>query len=238
MPATCAPETDVSPSPPNVARNLAPLAIDVAAPLAVYYGLRYGAQLSLVDALIASSAVPLLRSVASLLRERAVNGLALLMLSVNLAGIVLSFVSGDARVIFAKDSGISSVIAIGLLVSVVRGRPVMTAGLRPWITKGEAGRESAWDRLAGSAPFVRYERRFTAIWGVVLLGDCAARLVCAFTVPIGVLGWLASAILVGALAVATIVAGGAAAQPLEQLVVAEAAPGGITGTGPVVAPER
>ena len=54
----------------------------------------------------------------------------------------------------------------------------MTAGLKPFLTRGTAERTAAWDRLAaGSARFRRLEGLYSTIWGVALLADCVARLV-------------------------------------------------------------
>ena len=88
------------------------------------------------------------------------------MLFVNVAGIAVSFATGDPRLMIAKDSVISSVIAVAILVSVAARRPLMTAGLKPFLTRGTAGRTAAWDRLAArSARFRRLEALYSAIWG-------------------------------------------------------------------------
>ena len=59
--------------------------------------------------------------------ERKLNVLAMLMLAVNLAGIAVSFLTGDPRAMIAKDSLISSVIAFAILGSVIARRPLMSA---------------------------------------------------------------------------------------------------------------
>ncbi|HEY5196365.1 MAG TPA: VC0807 family protein [Solirubrobacteraceae bacterium] len=216
------PNPAVTAASPSIPRSLAPLAIDIAVPTAVYYLARDGLHAGTIDALILSGVTPLARTIWAWARRHSVNGLAALAVSVDIAGVALSLVSGNARLIYAKSSGVSSVIAVGILVSVLQGRPLMSAGIRPFITRGDAGREHAWDRLsAGSAAFAGYERRYTAVWGVSLLADCVARVVCAFTVPLAVLSWLSPAILISAIAVATIVGGGAAVGPLSSLIDAE-----------------
>jgi hypothetical protein len=159
--------------------------------------------------------------VAGIAARRRVNVLAMLMLAVNLAGIGVSFATGDPRLMIAKDSAVSSVIGLAILVSVAARRPLMTAGLRPWVTRGAADREAAWDRLAaGSATFRRLESLFSVIWGTVLLGECAARVIGAVTLPVPTMVWLGTVILLSAIGVATI-AGGVAAGPMMALVEAE-----------------
>ena len=167
-------------APPKnqLATNLLPLAIDIAVPLGSYYLLKDGFGLGIVTSLALSGVVPAVRTVVGIARDRTFNGLAGLMVVVNVVGIVLSFVTGDPRLMLAKDSGVSSVVAFSILASVFAGRPLMSAGLKPFITKGDASKVAAWDRLsAGSPRFLRFERLFSAIWGLALLAECAARLV-------------------------------------------------------------
>jgi hypothetical protein len=212
---------EASPGGAGVLRSLRPLAVDIAIPLGTYYLLRDGLQLSLWVSLAASSIFPAIRSAAGIAAQRRLNVLALLMLAVNLAGLGVSFATGDPRWMIAKDSAISSVIALAILVSVAVRRPLMTAGLKPWLTRGAPDREAAWDRLmAGSAKFRRLESLFSLIWGIVLLGECAARVTGAFTLPVPTMAWLGTVILLGAIGLAS-VAGGVAAGPMLHMVEAE-----------------
>ncbi|GAA2156163.1 VC0807 family protein [Actinomadura napierensis] len=206
----------------QAARALAPFAVDVAVPLAVYYLAHKGFGLDLVASLALSSVVPAVRTVGGAVRNRTVNGLAGLMLAVNAAGIALGFVAGDPRLMIAKDSGISSVIGLSILVSAFRAKPLMSAGLKPFLTKGEAAREAAWDRLrAGSARFRGLERRFSALWGCALLAECVARIVGAYTVPVETMAWLGTVMLVAAIGICAVVSGGAS-EPMKEMVDAEA----------------
>jgi len=201
---------------------LRPLVIDVGIPLAAYYLLHGAFGLSVWLALALSSVSPAIRSVFGLVAERKPNLLAMLMLAVNLAGIAVSFLSGDPRAMIAKDSLVSSVIAIAILASVAARRPLMSQGLKPYITRGTAERTAAWDRLAaGSARFRRLELLFSTIWGVLLLADCAARLVGAYTLPVTTMVWLSTVLTLGAIGLG-ITLGGIAAHPIEKMVVTEA----------------
>jgi hypothetical protein len=205
-----------------MATALRPLLIDVAAPLAAYFVLHNAAGLSVWVSLALSSIIPAVRAVAGIAADRTLNLLAALMLAVNVAGVAVSFWTGDPRMMIAKDAVISSVIGAAILISAALGRPLMTAALRPFLTRGDRGRSAAWDRLAaGSARFHRYERLFSAVWGLVLLADCAARLIGAFLLPVGTMAWLGTVFVVGAIVLASIV-GGTAARPMEAMVVAEA----------------
>jgi small neutral amino acid transporter SnatA (MarC family) len=63
---------------------------------------------------------------------------------------------------------------------------------------------------------------FSMIWGLVLLAECTARLIGAYTLPVTTMVWLGSALTLGAIGVAMI-AGGVAAVPIQKMIDAEAA---------------
>ena len=200
-----------------------PLLIDIGIPVGAYYLLRDAFGASLWLSLALSSIGPAVRAAAGLMAERKLNLLAVLMLAVNLAGIAVSFLTGDPRAMIAKDSAVSSVIAFAILGSVVLRRPLMSAGLKPYMTRGKAERMAAWDRLStASARFRRRELAFSTIWGLALLAECAARLAGAYALPVTTMVWLGTVMTLGAIAVA-IVAGGAAAGPIQKMIDAEAA---------------
>jgi hypothetical protein len=211
---------------PSVLENLRPLIVDVAVPLGSYYFFKGAFGMSTFAALAWSSVVPAVRTVWSVVKERRVNGLAALILVVNVVGLALSFVSGDPRLMLAKDGAVSSTVGIGILVSVALGRPMMTAGLKPFLVKGDAAREAAWERLASgtavrSAEFLRKERVFSVIWGLVLVVECVARVVGAYTIPVATMVWLSSLLLVVAISLGMVVCGGAAAEPMACLITDE-----------------
>ncbi|MFQ6145226.1 VC0807 family protein [Streptomyces seoulensis] len=211
---------------PSVLDNFRPLILDVAVPLGSYYLFRDGLGMSTFAALAWSSAVPAARTVWSLVRERRTNALAGLILVVNAVSLVLSFVTGDPRLMLAKDSGVSSTVALGILVSVVLGKPMMTAGLKPFLVKGDAAKEAAWQRLVTdgslrSAAFRSKERVFSLVWGLALLAECVARAVGAYTVPVDTMVWLSTVIMIGAMAVAFGLGGGLAVAPMERMLAAE-----------------
>jgi len=145
------------------------------------------------------------------------------MLAVTLAGIAVSFLTGDPRAMIARDSIVSSVIALAILGSVVVRRPLMSAGLKPFMTRGEPRRTAAWDRLSTASPrFRRLELLFSTVWGLTALVECAARLAGAYTLPVTTMVWLGTVLTLSAIAVA-IVAGGAAAGPIQKMIDAESA---------------
>lgn len=199
-----------------------PLIMDVAVPVGSYYLFKDGLGMSTLAALGWSSVVPAVRTGWSVVKDRTVNGLAALILFVNVVGLLLSFVAGDPRLMLVKDSGVSSVVGIGILVSVAMGRPIMTAVAKPWLVKGDERREAAWRRLqSGSEDFRRAERVFSVVWGVVLLGECVVRIVGAYTLPVDTMVWLGTVIMIVAMAGGFLVSGALAAGPMAAMLAAE-----------------
>jgi hypothetical protein len=202
---------------------LRPLLLDVGIPVGTYYLLRNALGVSLWLSLALSAIGPAVRAIAGLVAERKLNLLAVLMLAVSLAGIAVSFLTGNPRAMIAKDSIVSSVIAFAILGSAVLRRPLMSAGLKPFMTRGEPRRTAAWDRLSAASPrFRRLELLFSTIWGLALLADCAARLVGAYTLAVTTMVWLGTVLTLSAIAGA-VVASGAAAGPIQKMIDAESA---------------
>ena len=205
----------------DVLKALRPLAIDVGIPVGSYYLLRDAFGVNLWLALALSSVGPAVRTCYAMAAERSLNALAALILAVNVAGIVVSLLTGNPRDMIAKDSLVSSVFAIAILGSVLAHRPLMSAGLRPWVTRGTAGRDAAWERLVvTSARFRRFESLYSSIWGVALLGECVARVIGAYTLPVSTMVWLGGVMTLSAIGLA-ITLGGVAVAPIERMVRAE-----------------
>jgi hypothetical protein len=212
---------------------LAPLVVEVGVPLGGFYLLTKGFGVGTVAALAISSVPPAISALWSAVRRRKVNGLAGLMLAVNIVGILTSVMTGDARLMLAKDGAVSSAIAIAILWSVAAGRPLMSSAMKPMVTKGDAARLAAWDRLAAtSEPFRRAEKGFSLVWGAALMSECVIRVVSAYTLPVHTVVWLHTVLLLGAIAVG-ILAGHPFGERIAELVGAEVA--AATGTAEAAA---
>ncbi|QWF79455.1 VC0807 family protein [Amycolatopsis sp. CA-230715] len=202
---------------------LRPLLIDIGAPLALYYGLHSGFGVSDVWALGAGALVVAARTLHSLARYRRLELIATLVLVTSLAGIALSFLSGDARFMIAKDAFGSGVVGIGLLIASLVGKPVISEGMRPFVAKTEAAR-AAWLRLSATdGAFQRAELRITRMWGVLLFAECLVRVALAFTVPVSTMVWLSTVMMIGTMAGAMVLSG-VLAHPLEAAVERELSP--------------
>jgi intracellular septation protein A len=182
------------------------LAIEIAVPTAVYYGL-HSLGASDFTALALAGVFPLARTLYQFAKDRTVNGLALVVLVTNVVGMLLTFVSGDARMMIAKDSIGSGITGLVILVSAFTSAPVMTKTMRPFLTRGKAENEAAWDRLSGTARFDAILRRSSVIWGIGFVLESSARVVGAFTLPVATMVWLSTVIFLGTFAVIMVVSG-------------------------------
>jgi hypothetical protein len=222
--ATRPPRTSDAPArPANPARaGLRNLVLDVAVPVGSYYVAR-AAGCDLFAALIIGSALPLVRTVAALVRGQKLDGLALVVLAVNAVSLGISFWSGNPRFMLAKDGAVTSVLGIAILASVLARRPLMTAGMRPFVTRGNAAREAAFGRLLDtSARFRQLEARFSVIWAGAFLAECAARVTVAVILPVNTVVWLSTVLTVGAIGAGVLI-GGLVADRMEKMVSAETA---------------
>ncbi|MFG3100048.1 VC0807 family protein [Streptomyces sp. NPDC048182] len=199
------------------------LLVDVGVPVASYYLLKSAAGLSTVAALGWSSVVPVLRLVWGMRRQREVNALPLLILAANLLGVLVGFGTGDARLMLVKDSAIGSLVGIAMLGSVLLGRPLMSGAVKPFLVKGDPGREAAWERLRReSGAFRRVELRFSAVWGSAFVVECGLRIVGAYTVPVDTMVWLGTVVMLAVMGMAFLVSGAVGAVPMAQLLGAPA----------------
>jgi hypothetical protein len=202
----------------QVSKGFTPLIVDLVLPIGAYYLLDKAVGLNEIASLAASSAIPAVRALWGVLAQRRLNPIAVLMLVVNGAGLLLSLVAGDPRLMVAKDGALSFVIGTALIVSAVIGRPLLSVVLRPMFCRGEVRRLEAWDRLsATSTAFRRAERKFTLAFGVASLAECAARVIGAYTLPVDTMVWLGAVVVLAAIAVATRVGHRFALLPMKAL---------------------
>ena len=215
--------SDAQARPANPARaGIRNLVLDVAIPVGSYYVAR-AAGCDLFAALIISSALPLVRTVVALVRGQKLDGLALVVLAVNAVSLGISFWSGNPRFMLAKDGAVTSVLGIAILASVLARRPLMTAGMRPFVSRGNAVKEAAFGQLLDtSARFRQLEARFSVIWAGAFLAECAARVTVAVILPVNTVVWLSTVLSVGAIGAGVLI-GGLVADRIEKLVKAEVA---------------
>ncbi|TBO57931.1 hypothetical protein EYS09_20090 [Streptomyces kasugaensis] len=156
------------------------LGLNVAAPLAVFYGLR-AAGVGLWWAVLASAVPPVLEALLTVVRERRVGALGILVLAMVALGAVLSAISGSPRFMFAKDGWMTGVVGLAFLAT-LRGQPIIYRIVSS-VARGERRAQVA-GQWQNSPSFRHLMRRLTVVWGIGLLLDSVVRVVLAYTLPI------------------------------------------------------
>lgn len=169
------------------------MAWDLGATLGVYFGLRL-AGVAEQPALLAATILAGARLVWVALRRRQVTWFAALMLTVFGVGLLATFLSGDARFLLLKDSGVTAGVGLVFLLSAVRGRPLPLSAAQtsqPW-------RAAALDDLFDSRAEVRHRFVVSAVvWGAGLLLESAVRIPLVYALPVDTMVWLSEAMLWG-----------------------------------------
>lgn len=210
---TPAPLVDSAEEPGGRARLARSLFIEVGLPVVGYYGARlvglhdYAALL--VATLLSGARLALVG-----LRDRRLDPFALFMLVLFGAGLALSFVAGDARVLLVKDVATGALAGLLFLGSCVVGRPMTYyAAVR------FAGPEDA-ERIRAGWAHPKARRAFTRmslVWGCGLLADAVVRIAAIYLLPIDLAVGLSTALMVVSFAVLIAWTGRAARRLRAQL---------------------
>jgi hypothetical protein len=190
--------TENGEKPVRVGGQLLTLGLNLAAPIALYYGLRAtGVGVSL--ALIVGSVVPALGAVVKLIRRERLDFLGLYMMTILLLGAGVALLTGSPRFLLAKDGWLTGVSGVWMLLSVRSQRPLTFLFARPLLESvtvkmvGSAG--ATWDSLWERVPRFRHIWYLaTMIWGLALLVDAAIRVVMAYTLPVDLVPGLGGAL--------------------------------------------
>lgn len=174
--------TDKTESPGAVA-ILKSLVVDVGVPALAYFVAHWlGAGDFL--ALLTGSVIALLRTLFVAVKDRRFQLFSAVMVGVFTVGLVLSFVTGDARFLLVKESAGTGVAGIAFLVSCLLGKPlVYHAALRM-----QPAKESEFAQLWGTRP--EFRRTFVVLsagWGVGLLFEALLRIPLVFLLPVEVM---------------------------------------------------
>lgn len=178
--------------------------LDIAAPIAVYYGIR-AAGGSVWLALAAGGVFPAISTIAGLLTRRRVDATGAVMLAALAVSAAFSLISGSPRALLARDGLVTAAWAGYMYLSLLASRPAtftisrpLLEGRRVWDSATRSWVRPAglsWDELWVRSPrFRQIWRTCTVIWGTAILADAAARMLMAFALPVGVVPALSGAL--------------------------------------------
>lgn len=183
--------------------NLTSVVFEIVVPMACFYGLR-AAGVSQWWALMASVVVAAPYILWSLARNRRLDLIALVTVSVLVLSVVLGLLSDDPRTLAIREgwtAALGGLIGAWMLVSVVVGKPAqLTLGRTiAEVKRGAAGAKAWAARWHTDARFRRGLRIDTAVWGLVLLANAVAHIVLVYTLPIDLISVVTTVVWLGAL---------------------------------------
>jgi hypothetical protein len=153
---------------------------DVGLSLVAYYGLRaMGA--SPYVALLGGTVTAGLRILYVWLRTRRFDGFAAFMLVEFGVGLGFALLTGDARFLVAKESFSTALAGLIFLATCSYGRPMIWHAAVRFQPAQREGLDGLWRT---SPEFRRLFRMLTAVWGVGMLVEAAARVAVAYTLPV------------------------------------------------------
>lgn len=185
-----------------VRANVMAVVFEVVVPMVLFYALR-AAGVSQWWALMAGVVVVAPYAAGTIVRNRRVDLIALVALSVLVLSVVLGLLSKDPRALAIREgwfAALGGLFGAWMLVTVVIGRPAqLTLGRTIAEIKRGADGAAAWvARWDTDARFRRGMRIDTAAWGAVLLAGGVAHVVLAYTLPVDLISlvttvaWLAA----------------------------------------------
>ncbi len=177
---------------------------DAGLPMLAYYVLRL-AGVSEWTALLAATFVAGARVAWVAVRSRRVTWFGAMMVLVFGIGLALAFITGDPRLMLAKNSVSSALIGSCFLVSLAFDRPLTLIAFQTW----RPGDAQMWHTAYVSEPAVRRVFRTAAVaWGLGMLAVAALRLPIVYLLPLDIAVAAAAmpgVVVMGALAVWTVV---------------------------------
>jgi hypothetical protein len=184
--------------------NVMTVVFEVVVPMALFYGLR-AAGVSQWWSLMAGVLVAAPYVVWTIVRDRRLDLIALVTLSVLVLSVVLGLLSDDPRTLAIREgwtAALGGVFGAWMLVTVFVGRPAqLTLGRTIAEVKRGAEGAAAWAaRWDTDARFRRGLRINTAAWGAVLLAGAVAHIVLVYTLPIDLISAVTNVVWFGSLA--------------------------------------
>jgi hypothetical protein len=178
--------------------NVLTVVFEVVVPMVLFYGLR-AAGVSQWRALMAGVLVAAPYVVWTVVRDRRVDLVALVTLSVLVLSVVLGLLSKDPRTLAIREgwtAALGGLFGAWMLVTVGVGRPAqLTLGRTIAEVKRGAEGAAAWAaRWDTDAAFRRGLRVDTAVWGAVLLAGAIAHIVLVYTLPIDLISAVTSVV--------------------------------------------
>lgn len=150
----------------------------------IYQLVKSYTSLSDIDALAIAAIPAMIATIVSLLRQRRVDVLGAFALLTIAVSIVLTFVSGDARLFQIRESFVTVLFGIACLVSLLFPKPIWFYVIRYFTTGNNPQQEAAFDATWQYPAFRAYIRTVTIVWGITYVVEFVLRLILVYTLPL------------------------------------------------------
>ncbi|MGZ0153180.1 VC0807 family protein [Kribbella sp. WER1] len=158
------------------------LVVDIAIPLALYYGLK-ALGVSDLTALLAGVIPGLISSAVSLVRTRRTDLVGMAVVVSMVAGTVVAVIGGDARLLLVRNAWISLPFAGITLWSLRHPQPLTYVVTRAMFAPRAALMDELWET---DERFRHAWKWITIWWGIATIVDGVVRIVVSYTLPISV----------------------------------------------------
>ncbi|MEO3872199.1 VC0807 family protein [Nonomuraea sp. B12E4] len=172
---------------------------DIGLPAAAYYACRgLGAEAWL--ALVAGGAVALARVACIAVTRRRLDGVAAIVAVTFVLLLAMSALTGDPRILLARESLLSGALGLLLLGSCAVGRPVLY-GLVRRLNSGNQELLARWDELWPAQPsFRRVFVLLSLVWGTGLLAEAVVRIPLIYLLPVDAAAGVSTLLQLGTIA--------------------------------------
>lgn len=151
------------------------LTFDIVGTMGVYYLLVPHFGPTSIWPILGASLVPVISNVFNFVRRHSFDVVGIIVLVGLLAGVVPAIFTGSQRLLLVRESFITGLLGVILLVSALLHRPLAYYVIREFLTANEALPHERWDVLWKSWYFRHTIRAMTIGWGALLLGEFVLR---------------------------------------------------------------
>src|SRR5579859_7922479 len=175
--------------------------LNVGLPLLMVFLLEKYVHTTEITALSIASVVPILSSIAELVRNRRLDLIAIFFLLGLLSSIVAIFLGGSVQLLVIRESLFTGALGLASFVSLLLPRPLMFYVGRQMLCGNDTAKLARFN-AGWNDPHTRFVHRLiTSVWGAALFGEFLVRLLLSYTLAATVAYGLGSTILIVTIAV-------------------------------------
>lgn len=160
------------------------LAFDIGGTMLVYYLLLPDFPKTSIWPLLGASLVPVISNVFNFIRRHSFDIVGIIVLIGLLAGVVPAIFGGGQRLLLVRESFVTGLLGVALLVSGFLPTPLAYYVVREFLTANEALPAEHFEILWRHGYFRRGIRIMTLAWGALLVGEFALRAFMALTMNV------------------------------------------------------